>query len=182
MTRQDTYKMWAVLQAFYPDSFRGMTDDATKMKVSLWHEAFADDPGPLVIAAAKAYASTDTKGFLPTPGQIKEQMRLLQKRNCELTEQEAWSLVLKALGNSTYGYVEEFEKLPEVIQRAVGSHNVLRQWGMYDVGDLQYTASDFKRAYREIISQRRNLEKIPASVKMIADNQPDMLEASTQFT
>ena len=105
MTKKDTYQLLAVLQAFYPDSFRGLTDAATQMKVSLWQEAFADEPGDVVIAAAKAYASTDTKGFMPTPGQIKEQIMLLQKQD-ELSEQDAWGLVLKALSNSTYGSVE----------------------------------------------------------------------------
>lgn len=28
MTKQDTYQVLATLQAFYPDSFRGMTDAA----------------------------------------------------------------------------------------------------------------------------------------------------------
>lgn len=55
MTKKDTYQLLAVLQAFYPDSFRGLTDAATQMKVSLWQEAFADEPGDVIIAAAKAY-------------------------------------------------------------------------------------------------------------------------------
>lgn len=166
MTKQDTYQLMAVLQAFYPDSFRGMTDAAAQMKVSLWQEAFADEPGLVVIAAAKAYASTDTKGFMPTPGQIKEQIMLMQKQE-ELSDQDAWALVLKALSNSTYGSVEEFEKFPDTIKKVVGSHNMLRQWVMYDTSDLQYTASEFKRAYREIVSKQHNLEKIPSVVKTI---------------
>lgn len=174
MTKESTYQLMAVLQAFYPDSFRGMTDTAVQMKITLWQEAFADEPGAVVIAAAKAYATTDTKGFMPTPGQIKEQMRLLKKEN-ELSEQEAWDLVLKALRNSSYGAVEEFAKLPEPVKRAVGSHNMLKQWVMYDAGELQFAASEFKRAYRAITAQQDNLDKIPAAVKEIATGEQQKL-------
>lgn len=167
MTKQDTYQLLATLQAFYPDSFRGMTDAAAQMKLTLWQEQFADQPGAVVIAAAKAYASTDTKGFMPTPGQIKEQIRLIQKEN-ELSEQEAWDLVMKALRNSSYGAVEEFAKLPEPVKRAVGSHNMLRQWVNYAAGELQFVASEFKKAYRQIVEQKNNLDKIPSAVKQLA--------------
>ena len=44
MTKQDTYQVLATLQAFYPDSFRGMTDSAAQLKVTLWQEQFADEP------------------------------------------------------------------------------------------------------------------------------------------
>ena len=167
MTKQDTYQVLAVLQAFYPDSFRGCTDGAAQMKVTLWQEAFADEPGSAVIAAAKAYASTDTKGFMPTPGQIKEQLRLLQKED-DLSEQDAWDLVLKALRNSSYGAAEEFAKLPEPVKRSVGSQNMLKQWASYDAGDLQFVASEFKKSYRQIVADRSNLDKIPSAVKQIA--------------
>lgn len=167
MTKQDTYQLLATLQAFYPDSFRGMTDAAAQMKLTLWQEQFADEPGAVVIAAAKAYASTDTKGFMPTPGQIKEQIRLIQKEN-ELSEQEAWDLVMKALRNSSYGAVEEFAKLPEPVRHAVGSHNMLRQWVNYAAGELQFVASEFKKAYRQIIEKKNNLDKIPVAVKQLA--------------
>lgn len=167
MTKQDTYQLLATLQAFYPDSFRGMTDAAAQMKLTLWQEQFADEPGAVVIAAAKAYASTDTKGFMPTPGQIKEQIRLIQKET-ELSEQEAWDLVMKALQNSSYGAAEEFAKLPEPVKRAVGSHNMLRQWVNYAASELQFVASEFKKAYRQIMEKQNNLEKIPAAVKLVA--------------
>lgn len=168
MTKQATYQLMAVLQAFYPDSFRGLSDAAAQLKVTLWQEAFADDPGAVVIAAAKAYAATDTKGFMPTPGQIKEQILLLQKDE-ELTEQEAWDLVLKALRNSTYGAVEEYAKLPDLVKKAVGSSNLLREWAGYDTNkELAYVASEFKRGFRAIAAQAHDGKKIPAAVKAIA--------------
>lgn len=175
MTRQDTYQMMAVLQAFYPDSFRGLSDDAAQMKVTLWQEQFADEPATLVQAAVKAYVSTDKKGFMPVPGQIKEQIAILRDKG-GLNEQDAWELVTKALGNSSYGSTEEFAKLPADVQRAVGSPNMLKEWATINIGELQTViASNFKRDYRAIASQKKDLAKIPESVKQIASASPAKL-------
>lgn len=168
MTKQDTYQVLATLQAFYPDSFRGMTEASSKMKVALWHELFADEPAALVQAAVKAYVSTDKKGFMPVPGQIKEQISILRHQG-GLNESDAWELVTNALCNSSYGSVEEFAKLPADVQRAVGSPNMLRSWAAVNISELQTViASNFKRDYRAIVAQKMDFAKIPESVKKIA--------------
>ena len=168
MTKQDTYRVLGIMQAYYRDAFRGMTDDALNMTVSLWQELFADEPVALVQAAVKAYASTDKKGFMPVPGQIKEQISILLDKG-GLNEQEAWELVTNALRNSSYGSVEEFAKLPPDVQRAVGSPNMLRTWAAVNYEELQTViASNFKRDYRAIAAQKKDFAKIPASVKQIA--------------
>lgn len=169
MTKQDTYQVLAVLQAFYPDAFRGMTDAAVQLKVALWQEQFADEPATLVQAAVKAYVSTDKKGFMPVPGQIKEQITILRDKG-GLNEQDAWELVTKALCNSSYGSVEEFAKLPADVQRAVGSHNMLRSWAAVNISELQTViASNFKRDYRAIVAQKKDFAKIPEAVKQLAE-------------
>lgn len=168
MTKQDTYQVLATLQAFYPDSFRGMTDSAAQLKVTLWQEQFADEPATLVQAAVKAYVSTDRKGFMPVPGQIKEQISILRDQG-GLNEQDAWELVTNALLNSSYGSAEEFAKLPPDVQRAVGSPNMLRTWAAVNFSELQTViASNFKRDYRAIAAQKKDFAKIPESVKKTA--------------
>lgn len=169
MTKQDAYQVLAILQAFYPDAFRGMTDAAVQLKVALWQEQFADEPATLVQAAVKAYVSTDKKGFMPVPGQIKEQITILRDKG-GLNEQDAWELVTKALCNSSYGSVEEFAKLPADVQRAVGSHNMLRSWAAVNISELQTViASNFKRDYRAIVAQKKDFAKIPDAVKQLAE-------------
>ena len=175
MNKQDTYQVLATLQAFYPDSFRGMTDAAAQMKVALWQDIFADEPAALVQAAVKAYVSTDKKGFMPVPGQIKEQIAILRDTG-GLNEQDAWELVTKALCNSSYGAVEEFAKLPADVQRAVGSHNMLRSWAAVNISELQTViASNFKRDYRAIVAQRKDHAKIPEAVKQLVESTPAAL-------
>lgn len=168
MTRQDTYQVLGILRTFYPGSFVG-SDDVERMRVALWQEQFAEEPATLVQAAVKAYVSTDRKGFMPVPGQIKEQIALLLNQG-GMSEQDAWELVTNALCNSSYGSEEEFSKLPADVQRAVGSPNMLKSWATVNIGELQTViASNFKRDYRVIVAQKKELAKIPEAVKRLVE-------------
>lgn len=169
MTRQETYQVMALLQATYPDSFRGMSDAAAQVKVNLWAELFADEPAAVVSAAVKAYVATDTRGFMPVPGQIKERIALMDGEN-SMTAQEAWNKVLDATKNSTYGCQEEFQKLPPRIQRVVGSAVRLKDWAMCDARELRAIGSGFQKSYQELTARAKDTQKIPAAVrKALAD-------------
>ena len=128
MNLKETAQVLAVLHAVYPQSIT-QTDDAMRAKMNVWQELFADEPASLVMAAAKAFMANDTRGFMPIPGQIKEQIHILRNQ-AVITEQEAWDVVMGALRNSTYNSQAEFAKLPEEIRHAVGSHNMLRSWAL----------------------------------------------------
>lgn len=168
MTRVETAEIMTLLQSIYPDSFRGFSNEMMKARAALWASVFQDDPPKLVQAAVQAWIATDTKGFLPVPGQIKEQLAILRD-NGGLSDQDAWELVIKALGNSSYGSVEEFAKLPTDVQRAVGSANMLRSWATIPYNELQTViASNFKREYRSIVAQKKDFAKIPEAIKQIA--------------
>lgn len=175
MTRRETYQILGRLEAIYRDSFRGLTEEAAQLKLTLWHELLADEPFQMVRAAVDAYMLTDKKGFMPVPGQIKEQIAILRDKG-GLNEQDAWELVTKALCNSSYGSAEEFAKLPADIQRAVGSPNMLKSWATVNISELQTViASNFKRDYRAIVAQKKDFAKIPGAVKKLAGSTPTAL-------
>lgn len=147
MTKQDIYQLFGLLQAVYPDAFRGLSDTAAQVKLNVWQDIFRDDPAEQVMAAARTFISRDKKGFMPVPGQLKE---ILAGDNA-MGEQEAWALVTKALRRSTYYSHEEFEKLPQPIRRALGTADTLRSWAQVNVSELETViASHFKRDYRAI--------------------------------
>lgn len=178
MTKQDTYKAMAMLQAIYPDAFRAMSEESAKLKVELWHDQFKDEPAALVTEAIKAFISSDVRGFMPVPGQIKEQLSRIRNHD-GLSEQDAWDLVLNALRNSSYSSVGEYAKLPEDIQRAVGSPNMLKDWAIIPFDQLQtVVASNFKREYRSIVAEKREFEKLPNSVKQLSENAASRLPDS----
>ena len=164
MNKQETVKILALLQSNYPESFRGMSDEAAKVKVNLWAEMFADYPAELVLAGVKSYIASNTGSFMPNVGQIMEQIDRIQNP-AALTEQEAWELVFKALRNSSYGYREEYAKLPPDIQRCVGSPEMLREWAVMDANEVQSViGSNFQRSYRARVSRDAELRKLPSDV------------------
>lgn len=165
MTREDTLDLLSVLKAAYPNFYRDMTRQDAGHVVDLWFEMFKDEPVELVALAVKAHIATDTKGFPPHIGAIKDAIVKIQQPN-EMTELEAWGLVQKALRNGYYGAQEEFDKLPPVVQRLVGSPNQLREWALMDSETVSsVVASNFQRSYKARASHEREFLALPAEVK-----------------
>lgn len=167
MTKREIAELMTIMQANYPDSFRGQSDSVVGAKIALWHEFFKDYPKELVQAAAKAFIANDTKGFMPNIGQINDCIQKISHRD-DMTDVEAWECVAKALRNSAYGSQEEFAKLPERIQRLVGSHNQLREWAMMDTETVQsVVASNFQRSFRARRKSDEEFARLPEDVKRV---------------
>lgn len=167
MTVEETLKIMAVLKASYPNFYRDMKRKDAEGIVNLWADMFSGDDYRLVAVAVKALIASDSKGFPPVIGQVKEKLRLLTGRE-EMTEQEAWGLVAKAVRNGIWGAQEEFEKLPEDVQRIVGSPEQLRSWAQMESDSLHsVVASNFQRAYRVKAAQKREYAALPEDVKAV---------------
>ena len=165
MNKRDANRIIGILQANYPDTTRDMTDDAYMVKVNLWADAFMDEPYELVAAAVKAYIANSTERFAPNIGQIKEQIRQLTHPD-ELTEGEAWALVQKAIRRAGYEAREEYDKLPLLVQKVVGSPNQLREWGLMNSETVQSViASNFQRGYRTVQTREAAMEKTPLEIR-----------------
>nr|DAP98549.1 MAG TPA: replisome organizer [Caudoviricetes sp.] len=165
MDKQEAYQILTLLQANYPDSFRGMSKEAANVKVNLWADMFAEEPFEAVAAAAKAYIATDTGGFMPTIGQLKDMLHRMQSPQ-QMTRMEAWGLVAGALRNSVYGADDEFRKLPPAVQRTVGSPAQLREWALMDVETVQsVVSSNFQRSFQVCQKREDDYQKLPGAVK-----------------
>ena len=122
------------------------------------------------MAAFKAYITTDTSGFAPSIGQLLDKVHAIQNPQ-ELNEMEAWSLVSKALRNGYYGAVEEFNNLPPLVQKAVGSPDNLRNWSQTDTNSIENVVqSNFMRSYRLVVNRENEIKKMPADVRTLIEN------------
>ena len=165
MTREDTIKILSVLRGAYPSFYRDITKQEAESTIALWESMFDEEPYELVGAAVKAFIAGDGKGFPPAIGQIKERIRQITQPE-EMTEQEAWALVSKALRNSTYGSEEEFAKLPPEIQAVVHDPGQLRQWAISPADDVETViASNFMRSFRTKQKASKEYMALPTSVK-----------------
>lgn len=165
MTRQETVKVMAILQAAFPAWARGMSDEDGRTVLNLWAMMFREDPAEEVMAAVQALIATQREGFPPTIGAVKDKLDALRNAG-GMTEGEAWSLIYKAVCNGIHGGVKEFKALPEELQRLVGSPNQLRDWAMMDVDTVNsVVASNVMRAYRARQSAEREERLLPESVR-----------------
>ena len=154
----------AMLQGAYPN----FNPPNKTVAVNAWKMALEDYEEKQAHLAFKLYMQTDTSGFAPAPGQIIDKIHGLTQPS-ELNEMEAWSLVSKAIRNSGYNSVEEFAKLPPLVQKAVGLPDQLRTWALDENYNEQVVMSNFQRAYKIELQREKELQKIPKAVRnMIA--------------
>ena len=154
MDKQEAYQILTLLQANYPDSFRGMSKEAANVKVNLWADMFSEEPFEAVAAAAKAYI-----------GKLKDMLHRMQSPQ-QMTQMEAWGLVAGALRNSVYGADDEFRKLPPAVQRTVGSPAQLKEWALMDAETVQsVVASNFQRSFQVCQKREDDYQKLPGAVK-----------------
>lgn len=162
MNEADTKKILASLTVAYPS----LADDKAIPRVRLWASMFTDEPYELVSAAVRTYIASDTKGFPPAIGKIKQLcISLLESEN--ISEAEAVSLILKATRNGIYGSEEEFAKLPPVCKRIVVSPDRLKDWAILDSDEVNTViASNLRRAYVAEKVREQEVKALPAAEYM----------------
>ena len=170
MTTAETKMILATLRAAYPNFYAGMGKDDLYAIVNLWAAQFEQYDGNVVYAALQALISTKVEGYPPTIGAVKEQIGKLFASD-QLNESEAWALVSRACSRGIYESVEEFNKLPPSVQKAVGRPDQLKAWAMMDEETVQSViASNFKRTYRVIAEREKEMQLLPSAVRNYIEN------------
>ena len=163
MTVNEARKIIAVMMVSYPN-FKPID---TEIMATTWSDMLSDYSYEQINVALKAYIRTDTSGFAPSIGQL---VNKLTSAEPQLNEMEAWSLVSKAIRNGYYGAEEEFAKLPEVVQKAVGTPANLRAWAHTDEQSIENVVqSNFMRTYRTVVKRESECAKLPLSIKNLIE-------------
>ena len=180
MTRSETGDMLATLCIYYPNNKL----EVNEITINAWWAILHDREYGEIIKAVKAFVSNDDRGFFPAPGQILNQLAKLKSPANGMSETEAWRLVERACSNGIYGYKEEFEKLPPIIQRIVGDSRQLFDWSILPSDELKtVVASNFMRSYRARIQYEREYEMLPNDVKKFAQtfSAPELQKPLTPY-
>jgi hypothetical protein len=178
MTMSQTAEMMAILRAAYPRFYVGMTREDASAALNLWHGFFADDDASLVSDAVKAFIASDTKGFPPVVGQIREKLDVINQavHGFELTPQTAWGLVKRAMKDSAYHSAEQFAELPEVVQEVVGSPSQLHEWAVSNDGVSESViASNFQRSFAARAAVHKEIRMMPGDVRARIDADRKMI-------
>lgn len=146
------------------DSYPNYKPNDISETVDVWQMMLEEYSYQQVSVALKAYILSDNSGFAPSIGQLVDKMQSIQKPQ-ELNEIEAWSLVSKAIRNSSYNSVEEFAKLPPIVQKAVGLPDQLRVWALDEHYNEGVARGHFINCYKVVLEREREIQKMPKSVR-----------------
>ena len=164
MKKTEVIELLGYVRVAFPNSFTRQTPADLQALVNLWYRHFKDDDYKLVQCAVDSIIATDTTGFAPSIGKIKEMINKLLAPDI-MTEQEA-CYVYDALRNSIYNSLDEFEKLPDVVKSAVGSPSQLREWAVLPSEQLHtVVSSNFMRSYRARSKHAEEMSLLPSSAK-----------------
>jgi hypothetical protein len=164
MSKEEIVKLLMMIQAAYPNY---KPQDKT-IAVNMWHEMLKDYEANEVMTAFKAYVASDSSGFAPSIGQIIGKIRLVNQSETELPALEAWAMVSKALRNGYYGAEKEFDALPPLVQKAVGSPANLRNWSQTDLQSIENVVmSQFLSAYRAEQKREAEVSKLPNDIRKL---------------
>lgn len=163
MTRDEVKDIIMIMTYTYPN-YKPTDITAT---VDTWTAILASYQFEHIRAALHSYILSDTKGFAPTPGQLIDKIPV---KSFDMTEMEAWGMVNKALSNSSYHAKEEFEKLPVVVQKTLGRHEVLQEWAGMEIDVVQSVIqSNFIRNYRTVLQREKERNKLPTRLREVLE-------------
>lgn len=175
MNQTDAVCLLRSISSAYPRFFRDTSKEQAQKMAQVWADLLPDKTLEEMMIVARVFIRSDTSGFPPTIGQL---MALLPPDKDELGENEAWALVRSAISRSRYNSKEEFEKLPKMVQKCLGGHELLTDYAEMDVGQLEtVVASGFKRNYRDETAKAREKRKLPPRLQGLygADESTDGL-------
>ena len=164
MTEKEVRQLLAMTQAVYPN----YNPPSREAAVNAWLMCLSEYDNNVVMAAFKAYMTTNTSGFAPAPGQLIEILQTLTQPS-ELNELEAWSIVRKALRNCGYNAEQEFAKLPTVVQKTVGTPQQLKIWACDSEFNENVVSSNFIKTYRTEVKRATELNKMPSDVRKLIE-------------
>lgn len=171
MTVKEFETLVSILKVVYPQPWFIPDQNA----FTVWYEMLKDlDYKTANIAIAK-YMQTKTE--LPTIAAIRSSYaEITPKEEDLLDEGTAWALVARATRNSTYNSEQEFDKLPKIVQRAVGSPAQLKEWATSESPNgvsMSVHESQFKQIFR--LEKKRHKERMtmsPSILKVIDSRTP----------
>lgn len=160
-------------------SFPNYKPEDMEGTLQVWQYMLKDYSYEDIDMALKTYISGNTSGFAPAISQLIDLVHRKVEITTEMTENEAWAIIRKGISNSIYHATEEFEKMPPIIQKVVGSANMLKVWAQTDIEELEtVTQSNFMRSYRAEVKRQKEIARMPVEIRnQIEQKQQEMLEA-----
>lgn len=163
MTREEFAVLVKAMKAVYSSE----NFIADKDAFNVWYGLLQDLPYEQANLAVQKYMTSER--FPPTIADIRTKAtEIIAPVEESMSELQAWALVQKAIRNSAYHAEEEFAKLPEACQRAVGTAVNLKEWALMDSDQVAtIEQSHFVRNYRASVQKMKEEARLPENVRML---------------
>jgi len=144
MTDKEFLSIAKGLKSVYADP-KYIADD---FAVEIWFNLLKDLPYEVCTMAVQSYMQTQAAP--PTPADIRKlATKITSPESEDMSELDAWSMVRKAVRNGIYNAEVEYEKLPEIVQKTLGSPERIREMAQIPTDELEgVEQSHFVRNYR----------------------------------
>jgi hypothetical protein len=153
-----------ILSIAYPSFYSRQSDKQKLAAIRLYAEMFADDDPREVASAVKSLIASRTSTFPPVIGEIKAKLGEIRQPD-RMQTQEAWALASKAAAGNL-----PWEKLPTLVQKAIGSKSILREWGQIDSERFNTVIySQFVKAYGTYDTRERERAALPSDIRNLID-------------
>lgn len=155
MDRDSIIKMLGILKIAYPNAYKDITKDDANAMIALYQKQFVDYDTSLVMVAVEEIIGSNV--FPPSIADIKQKVYSLTTK-AELPT-DLWASLKKAISNSAYNSVEEFEKLPDECKLFIKNPRQLKELSQNDaeINNTVVKGQFFKQI--EIIQKRIKEEK-----------------------
>ncbi len=128
MNREEVIKVLAFLKVAYPSFYKNMRREEAEETINLYREMFADCDFKVVAVIVKEWIQSEK--FPPTVADIKQKIYSLTTQ--EKLPMDLWASLKKAIGNSAYNSVEEFDKLPTECKMFIKNASQLKELSQND--------------------------------------------------
>ena len=170
MTRDETKKIIRIICDSYPNYKPSNLSEV----VDVWQMMLSDYQYDHIALALKTYILTDDSGFAPSIGQLVTKLQHLTEIK-GMSDMEAWGIARKAISNGGHITKSEFDSLPELVRKSIGSISQLRSWAMDENFNEAVAMSQFLKCYRYEKESQRELYKLPESIKNLISSTSEKL-------
>ena len=162
MTRDEVKELLMTIKAIYPN-FNVKPEEMTPT-INAWHLMLEEYPAEAIGGSLRVYVKTNNSGFAPSVAQLINSMYAV-KTSDNPSEGDAWAMVKRAISDGNYHADERFAELPEIVRKAVGNANMIRQWAMCDTSEVNTVVmSNFQRNYRTMVQRAEMDQRIPKAL------------------
>ena len=172
MNKQEAAKFVMRIKTRYPNAYAKFDSETMLMVVQTWAEDLETIPYEVADAALKQFVLNDTQGFPPTSGQL---MYYIDKAMHpeDQNGEEAWLEVKRSARNDPDAAEEQFERLPKVIQKTIGSPRFLVELGRAEESEDAVRKSLFMRTFNETMKREREDRMLPSAIRKLLGGDDD---------